>query len=89
MVVTEQFLITGFVQGVGFRYFVAQHARRLGLHGTVRNLPEGSVRVVAQGSREAVSQLLEYCKQGPMGSRVERVDVSASSNTYKDFSLEW
>jgi acylphosphatase len=69
--------VRGRVQGVGFRYFVQDEARRLGLTGYTRNLPDGrSVEVVVEGGRDALEHLLASLRQGPPGSYVERVDAS-------------
>jgi acylphosphatase len=65
--------IHGRVQGVGFRWFVAREARRLGLRGSVRNRDDGSVEVVAAGDVQVLEQLMESLRRGPPGSRVERV----------------
>jgi acylphosphatase len=65
----------GRVQGVGFRYFVRQEAVRLGLSGWVSNEPDGSVRVVAEGSAPALEQLQRVLRDGPSGARVENLDV--------------
>jgi acylphosphatase len=63
------------VQGVGFRWFVARHARALGLTGYARNLPDGCVEVVASGAdRSALSRLEEMLRSGPASARVARVD---------------
>lgn len=51
--------VTGYVQGVGFRAFVRRHAMRLGLRGYARNMPDGSVEVVAQGDDYAIDQLID------------------------------
>ena len=68
--------VYGRVQGVGFRWFVEAHARRLGVSGYTRNLPDGrSVEVVAEADRPRLEQLLETLRQGPPGSYVERVDT--------------
>lgn len=68
-------LVNGRVQGVGFRFFVLREARRLGLIGLVRNLPDGRVEVFAQGEREALSDLVARMERGPLFSRVDSVDV--------------
>lgn len=65
--------IDGTVQGVGFRAWVADHADRLGLRGSARNLPDGRVRVVAEGSYEACEALLTELGDNPPG-RVDSVD---------------
>lgn len=73
--------ITGRVQGVGFRYFTTQQARRLGIHGWVRNESDGSVRVVAEATRETLEEFLERLEAGPSGARVVDVDTDWSDST--------
>jgi acylphosphatase len=65
--------VVGRVQGVGFRWFVLDAARNLGLHGWVANAADGSVRCVAQGPRVALDALLLALATGPLGASVERV----------------
>jgi acylphosphatase len=73
--VTSRFLVSGHVQGVGFRWFVARHARALGLSGYARNLPDGRVEVVAEGAdQQAFEQLEERLRQGPANARVALVE---------------
>ena len=67
--------ISGFVQGVGFRYFVKSNAKRLGLKGWVQNSPDGKVMVLAQGSKETIEKLIKLCGKGPFLSEVKTVDV--------------
>jgi len=67
--------IEGKVQGVGFRNWAAREARMRGLSGFVRNRHDGSVEAVFSGDADAVSALAEACGRGPIGARVERVDV--------------
>jgi acylphosphatase len=70
--VTTRFLVSGLVQGVGFRWFVARHARALGLGGYARNLPDGRVEVVASDAgREALGQLEQLLREGPAHARVD------------------
>ena len=72
---TCRFLVSGMVQGVGFRWFVARHARALGLTGYARNLPDGCVEVVAGGDdRAALSRLEEVLRTGPASARVAWVE---------------
>jgi acylphosphatase len=67
----------GQTQGVGFRAFVVDRARKLGLMGYTRNLPDGrSVEIVAEGPQDCLDILLAALRQGPSMSRVERVDAS-------------
>lgn len=81
--------ITGRVQGVGFRYFTTQQARRLGIDGWVRNEPDGSVRVVAEGPADALDAFLERLHHGPAGARVDAVkaDRSGTSGTMNGFTV--
>ena len=71
------FLITGRVQGVGFRYAMCIEARRLGLAGWVRNRADGSVEAVAVGDEAALRLLSQWTHRGPPASRVARVEVNA------------
>jgi acylphosphatase len=68
-------IVSGRVQGVGYRASAAHEARRLGLDGWVRNRPDGTVEVDAQGDRTALEAFLVYLRQGPAGARVKLVDV--------------
>lgn len=67
-------VVHGRVQGVGFRWFVRRRAEAHGLSGLVRNLPDGSVEVTAEGARGALEALLDELRAGPPRARVERVD---------------
>jgi acylphosphatase len=81
--------VAGRVQGVGFRWFVARKARLLGLAGWVRNLPDGSVRVVAEGSRDAAETLLAWVSRGPDRARVDRCEPRwlDPSGEFDDFNV--
>jgi acylphosphatase len=68
-------IVRGRVQGVGFRYYVREHARALRIAGWVRNLPDGSVEVLAQGSQDAVERLRAALVAGPSGARVLSVEA--------------
>ncbi len=74
----------GFVQGVGFRFFVRRNAEKLGVGGVVKNLPDGTVEAVFEGPEEAVQRLAEICKEGPRGARVESADTN-----HEDFRGEF
>lgn len=70
--------VTGAVQGVGFRWFVRERARRLGVAGWVRNLPDGSVEVAAAGDAQQLDLLRDELQKGPDGAAVDELqDVSA------------
>lgn len=83
-------LVTGVVQGVGFRYFVADAARRAGAVGWVRNLRDGRVELVAEGPEAAVRALLDEVRAGPPGSRVEALDAQwhEACGDFTGFRLE-
>jgi acylphosphatase len=81
--------ITGQVQGVGFRWGAATEARSHGIKGYVKNLPDGSVYIEAEGSREQLNDFVEWCKQGPGFSIVESVTADPSPPVnYVDFRIE-
>lgn len=73
--------ISGRVQGVFYRYTTEREAGRRGLTGWVRNLPGGSVEAVVEGPETTVEEMIEWCRQGPPGARVDRVDVRRSQAT--------
>lgn len=75
MRVARRFLVSGRVQGVGYRHFAADAARREGLSGAVRNLDDGTVEAVAEGEAEALVRFERALRQGPSRSRVEHVRV--------------
>jgi acylphosphatase len=66
--------VVGVVQGVGFRWFVRERARRLGVAGWVRNLPDGSVEIAASGDPGQIDLLREELLRGPSGASVERLE---------------
>jgi len=77
MRVARHFLVSGRVQAVGFRYFTQAAANREGLHGWVRNLPDGRVEVEAEGDADAVERFERALRHGPRGARVDEMDVEA------------
>lgn len=68
-------LVRGRVQGVYFRASTERESRRLGLTGWVRNRPDGNVEIAAEGSEEALKELIAWAHHGPTGARVDHVDV--------------
>ena len=72
-------MVYGFVQGVGFRFAVERAARSRGVSGWVRNRPDGAVEAVFEGEPEDLDALVAFCRQGPRGADVERVDVRNES----------
>lgn len=84
-------VVHGIVQGVGFRYFVVEHARRLGLRGYARNASDGDVEVVAQGQRSDLERLLRLLRQGPSAADVRDVQTLWREPTeqFSSFHLRW
>lgn len=84
----RRFVVRGRVQGVGFRWFVEREAHTLGISGWVRNNFDGSVEVLAMGTREQLSGLRSRLQQGPRAARVDKVEESeaqpvAGLNTFR------
>ncbi|AWB11098.1 acylphosphatase [Thermodesulfobium acidiphilum] len=81
--------VIGKVQGVYFRAFTQKVARNLGLKGTVRNLRDGSVEVIAVGEEEKINELLKELKRGSPGSKVIDIEVKKDLNDldFKDFKI--
>ncbi len=68
-------IISGMVQGVGFRYFAYREALALGVEGYVKNLINGNVEVFAEGPRDQLERLIEILNQGPRFGEVDKVEV--------------
>ena len=81
MQVRAHVYVSGRVQGVFFRWYTREEALRLGVKGWVRNLPDGRVEAVFEGEKEAVEQMIEFCRRGPPAARVEKVEVSWETPT--------
>lgn len=85
-------VVTGRVQGVGFRYFVQRNAIKLSINGWGRNREDGSVEVLAYGDEENINKLLALLHQGPSMSIVEKVSYSkeeVNSTPYNDFFITY
>jgi acylphosphatase len=84
-------IVRGDVQGVGFRYFVQRRAQQLGLRGWVRNNDDGTVELVAEGTRQQLEELKRALEEGPRLARVDRVETrwSEATGTLERFELAW
>jgi len=82
-------VVRGYVQGVGFRYFVVRRANELGLVGWTANERDGTVHVVAEGSPAALDELTRHLHAGPPGAQVERVEANRlpSVGDLRSFSI--
>ena len=81
--------VSGRVQGVFFRSETQDEARRLGLTGWVRNRADGRVEAVFEGEKENVEEIIEFCRKGPLGAIVTKVDVTWEDYTgqFKGFTM--
>lgn len=87
MTVIKHLIISGDVQGVGFRYFMRRTAQRLGVSGWVRNRRDGAVEAMVQGTPEAVEALIESARVGPEAARVDRIDVTPGAGNFTRFEM--
>jgi acylphosphatase len=67
--------VSGYVQGVNFRWYTTERARQRGLGGWVRNTPDGRVEAVFEGAEEDVRSMVEWCREGPRHADVSDVEV--------------
>lgn len=85
-----RFVVTGRVQGVGFRWFVKAEARPLGLTGWVRNREDGAVEGEVEGREDAIEALVPCLEEGPSSAivtNVEIVEISDNQQPYKQFEI--
>lgn len=83
-------IVEGDVQGVGFRYFVVDHAQSLGLAGWVRNRWDDTVEVTAEGDRQSLEKLVEKLHRGPRSAFVSKVEVDweTAKGEFKQFWIK-
>ncbi len=89
MKIRAHIFVSGRVQGVFFRSETIYEARKRGVTGWVRNLPDGRVEAVFEGQEHLVNELIQFCRRGPPGSQVTHVDVArqAYAGEFKDFQI--
>ena len=87
--VQARVFVHGRVQGVNFRYYVHRYAAKLGLNGHVRNLYDGRVEILAQGSQEDIQKLLDYVRNSPGLSYVVKLDMDWEEplNSFEGFHI--
>ncbi len=88
MQIHAEIVISGMVQGVGFRYFVQRLARQFNLSGYVKNMPNGNVLCEVEGDDGIVLDFIKDLKIGPSFSHVSGADINTSSNLYGYKSFE-
>lgn len=89
--VRVRLIVEGRVQGVFFRLSTQQQSNRLGVNGWVMNRPDGNVEVVAEGDRENVDTLIQWCRQGPPGAHVTNVRIKdeSYSGEFRSFDIKY
>jgi acylphosphatase len=85
--VVRHLVITGRVQGVGFRYGLADEARSLGLCGWVRNCRNGDVEAIVAGPAQSVDAIIGWARKGPPAARVSAVSVEPASGEFTGFEI--
>lgn len=88
-IIRRRVLISGLVQGVAFRAYTREAARRIGVNGWVRNLPDGRVEALVEGELDLVLRMVSWLKKGPSSSRVDDVQVIEEKPTgeFNDFDV--
>ncbi len=88
---TARIIVEGRVQGVWYRGSAREEATRLGIAGFARNLPDGTVEIVAEGEKERIERLITWCHKGPPGARVSEVRVTwdVGEGGFEGFSIRW
>ena len=83
-------LVKGAVQGVFFRSNTKREAESLDLTGYARNIGDGTVEIIAEGPKEKLDELVEYCKKGPEAAVVEKIDVKfdKATNEFEGFEIK-
>jgi len=80
-IIRQHFIISGTVQGVGYRYNSQQHALNLGVTGWVKNLSSGQVEIIAEANADTLSQFEKWLTVGPTQAKVTKVDVDTLKAT--------
>jgi acylphosphatase len=83
----RRIVVSGRVQGVGFRYALADEARARGVDGWVRNRRDGSVEAVLAGAAANVDAVIEWARHGPPAALVSAVDVEEAEGSYDGFDI--
>ncbi len=86
-IVVSRLVISGRVQGVGFRYALADEARALGLHGWVRNRRNGDVEAIVSGSARNVDAIIAWAHRGPPAAKVSAVRVEPATGEFTGFDI--
>lgn len=86
----KDIVVSGVVQGVGFRYSCKRIARTYGIKGYVSNLSNGNVFIEAEGNETAINMFIKWCYSGPANARVSDVSITDSdTKNYKEFDIKY
>jgi acylphosphatase len=89
MLLTYSIVVSGKVQGVFYRQSTKEKAKSLGIGGTVKNDNDGSVHIIATGSKEQLDELVQWCHRGPDKAKVEKVEVNELPlESFSSFTIE-
>jgi acylphosphatase len=89
MKMSYRITVSGKVQNVGFRYYTAVTAQEFNIDGFVKNEPDGSVYIEAEGEKDALETFLHWCRRGPQWARVDRFDIQEQPlMNYKGFRVK-
>ena len=83
--IVRHLMITGRVQGVGFRMYMERAAHEIGINGWVRNRRDGSVEAMVSGAPDAVENIIAWARRGPRSATVNGVEVSEATGNFSDF----
>lgn len=88
MKMSYRIIISGKVQNVGFRYYTARAARDFNIDGFVKNEPDGSVYIEAEGEKDALDTFMDWCRRGPQWARVDQFNIQEQPlMNYKEFRV--
>ena len=83
-----QLKVIGRVQGVGFRFYAVMKAKEFHISGYVRNMPDDSVFIEAEGKEEDLDQFILWCEKGPVSARIDKLDITPGiTKNYNSFSI--
>ena len=88
---SAEIIVSGMVQGVGYRYFTIRQAELFGLKGSVQNLPDGRVHIETEGEKEIILQFKKELEKGPRFARVDKVQIAFTEYKAKfnSFSVDY
>ncbi len=91
MKVRKHIWVSGHVQGVSFRFYAMDLAKKLAVNGWVRNLSDGRVEALLEGEEQSVAEIIEFCERGPPGAHVTEVEVSNEKflNEFSGFKVRY